>query len=138
MLQYSNKKEVEAKKSNKSVIIVIMPKLRSIGLTEKQKQSVIELLNSDLAELYTLLSKTQKSYWSVVGPQFQILHQLWEEQYQTLTEKIEQTAQRIRALGGSPIATVEEFLKHSTIKDRPGNLPNDFEMSEIENCQRAA
>lgn len=117
-----------------------MLKFRSIGLTDEQKQSVIDLLNKDLADLYSLRIKTQKYYRGVVGSQFRILHQLWEEEYQNLTEKMDQTAERIRALGGTPIATIEEFAKHSTIKDKnqPGNLRNAFVLSKIEDYQRAA
>jgi starvation-inducible DNA-binding protein len=104
-----------------------MPKL-NIGLTEEQREGVIGLLNSDLADLYLLLIKTKKYHWDVVGPQFRSLHQLWEEQYESLTVSIDKTAERVRTLGGYPVGTAEGFLKHSTIKEQPGTLPNANEM----------
>ncbi|MGH2415091.1 MAG: Dps family protein, partial [Microcystaceae cyanobacterium] len=52
-----------------------MPKL-NIGLTQEQRQGVIELLNIDLADMYLLLIKTKKYHWDVVGPQFMTLHKL--------------------------------------------------------------
>ncbi|OKH25600.1 DNA starvation/stationary phase protection protein [Hydrococcus rivularis NIES-593] len=109
-----------------------MPKL-NIGLTEEQRQGVIGLLNIDLADFYLLLIKTKKYHWDVIGPQFRSLHELWEEQYETLTANIDRTAERIRALGGYPIGTAQGFLQHSTIQEQPGTLPtaNDMVMSLV-------
>ena len=39
----------------------------NIGLTEEQRQGVINLLNKDLADAYLLLVKTKKYHWDVVG-----------------------------------------------------------------------
>jgi starvation-inducible DNA-binding protein len=104
-----------------------MPKL-NIGLTEEQREGVIGLLNSDVADLYLLLIKTKKYHWDVIGPQFRTLHQLWEEHYESLTISIDKTAERVRTLGGYPVGTAEGFLKLSTIKEQPGTLPNANEM----------
>ncbi|MBN3887414.1 MAG: Dps family protein [Nostoc sp.] len=95
----------------------------NIGLTEEQRQGVINLLNQDLADAYLLLVKTKKYHWDVVGPQFRSLHQLWEEHYQKLTLNIDALAERIRALGGYPVGTLEGFLKLATLKEHAGNVP---------------
>ncbi len=95
----------------------------NIGLTEEQRQGVIELLNSDLSNAYLLLIKTKKYHWDVVGPQFRSLHLIWEEQYQALTESIDSIAERVRALGGYPVGTAEGFLKYASIKEHSGNIP---------------
>jgi starvation-inducible DNA-binding protein len=107
--------------------VLFMPKL-NIGLSKEQRQGVIELLNVDLADMYLLLIKTKKYHWDVVGPQFRTLHELWEEQYEALTLSIDKTAERVRTLGGYPLGTAEGFLKHSTIKEQPGTLPNASDM----------
>jgi starvation-inducible DNA-binding protein len=95
----------------------------NIGLTEEQRQGVINLLNQDLADAYLLLVKTKKFHWDVVGPQFRSLHELWEEQYQALTETIDSVAERVRALGGYPVGTMEGFLKIASLKEEGGNVP---------------
>ncbi|WP_017314593.1 Dps family protein [Mastigocladopsis repens] len=95
----------------------------NIGLTEEQRQGVINLLNQDLADAYVLLVKTKKFHWDVVGPQFRSLHQIWEEQYQALTETIDSVAERVRALGGYPVGTLEGFLKIASLKEEGGNVP---------------
>ncbi|MBO3457908.1 DNA starvation/stationary phase protection protein [Aetokthonos hydrillicola Thurmond2011] len=100
----------------------------NIGLTQEQRQGVSRLLNQDLADAYLLLVKTKKYHWDVVGPQFRTLHQLWEEHYTALTETIDAIAERVRALGGYPIGTMEGFLKVATLKEHAGNVPTASQM----------
>ncbi|MBD2384047.1 Dps family protein [Cylindrospermum sp. FACHB-282] len=95
----------------------------NIGLTEEQREGVINLLNGDLADAYVLLVKTKKYHWDVVGPQFRTLHELWEEHYEKLTENIDALAERTRALGGYPVGTMEGFLNIATLKEHAGNIP---------------
>ncbi|MGP1371600.1 MAG: Dps family protein [Almyronema sp.] len=100
----------------------------NIGLTEEQRNGVIELLNCDLADAYLLVIKTKKYHWDVVGPQFRTLHELWQEQYEALTLNIDELAERIRALGGYPVGTAEGFLKLATLKEHTNDLPSATEM----------
>ena len=100
----------------------------NIGLTEQQRQGVIELLNKDLADAYLLLVKTKKFHWDVVGPQFLTLHKLWEEHYNVLTVNIDACAERVRALGGYPIGTMKGFLELASLKEHPGDVPMASEM----------
>jgi starvation-inducible DNA-binding protein len=100
----------------------------NIGLSDEQRQGVIDLLNKDLADAYLLLIKTKKYHWDVIGPQFRTLHQLWEEQYQALTLSIDSLAERIRTLGGYPVGTAEGFLQHATISEHSGDVPAATEM----------
>ncbi|MCG6133884.1 MAG: DNA starvation/stationary phase protection protein [Nostoc sp. LLA-1] len=100
----------------------------NIGLTEEQRQGVMELLNRDLADSYVLIVKTKKYHWDVVGPQFRSLHQIWEEQYEKLTLNIDALAERVRALGGYPVGTMESFLKIATLKEYGEHIPLATEM----------
>jgi starvation-inducible DNA-binding protein len=100
----------------------------NIGLTEEQRQGVVELLNRDLSNAYLLLIKTKKYHWDVTGPQFRTLHELWEEHYQALTESIDKIAERVRTLGGYPIGTAEGFLQLATIKEHAGDVPTATQM----------
>lgn len=99
-----------------------MPSI-NIGLSNEQREGVIDLLNHDLADAYLLLVKTKKFHWDVVGPQFLTLHKLWEEHYNTLTENIDEIAERIRTLGGYPIGTMKGFLDYASLGEHPGNVP---------------
>jgi starvation-inducible DNA-binding protein len=100
----------------------------NIGLTDKQRQGVINLLNQDLADTYLLLVKTKKFHWDVVGPQFMTLHKLWETHYEALTINVDLIAERIRTLGGYPVGTMEGFLKICSLKEHPGNIPRATDM----------
>ena len=95
----------------------------NIGLTDKQLQGVIDLLNQDLADSYLLLVKTKKFHWDVVGPQFMTLHRLWQEHYEALTINVDVIAERVRTLGGYPVGTMEGFLKICSLKEHAGNVP---------------
>ena len=100
----------------------------SIGLSEEQRQGVIDLLNADLSDNYLLVIKTKKYHWDVIGPQFRTLHELWQEQYEAISMNIDAIAERVRQLGGYPIGTAKGFLENATIGEDAGNLPNAEEM----------
>ncbi len=100
----------------------------NIGLTDEQRQGVIELLNKDVADAYLLLIKTKKYHWDVIGPQFRTLHQLWEEQYTALTETVDSIAERVRQLGGFPVSTAMEFTRLASIQESPEVIPSATEM----------
>nr|WP_228041177.1 Dps family protein [Nodosilinea sp. LEGE 07088] len=100
----------------------------NIGLSDQQRQGVVGILNQVLADAYLLLIKTKKYHWDVVGPQFRTLHELWKEQYEALTASIDAIAERVRMLNGYPLGTAAAFLKHTSLKEHPGDLPNACEM----------
>ncbi|MEM9806652.1 MAG: Dps family protein [Cyanobacteria bacterium P01_D01_bin.56] len=100
----------------------------NIGLSEEQRQGVVDLLNQDLSDAYLLVIKTKKYHWDVVGPQFRTLHQLWDEHYEIISEAIDAYAERVRMLGGYPVGTAEGFLKHATLREHPGDLPSANDM----------
>lgn len=102
----------------------------NIGLTDEQREGVVDLLNSALADGYLLLVKTKKYHWDVIGPQFMTLHKIWEEHYEALTESIDAYAERIRQLGGYPVGTLEGFLSLTSLTEHPGDLPSATLMLE--------
>ena len=96
----------------------------NIGLSDEQRQGVVELLNTALSDSYLVQIKTKKYHWDVVGPHFRTLHELWEEQYEALAQNIDAIAERVRALGGYPLGTADGFLKNASIREHPGDLPD--------------
>lgn len=102
----------------------------NIGLTEEQRQGVVNLLNCDLSDSYLLIVKTKKYHWDVIGPQFRTLHELWQQHYEAISLNIDAIAERVRQLGGYPIGTAKGFLENATIREHAGDLPNAEEMVE--------
>lgn len=86
------------------------------------KNELIKKLEFVLANSYSLSLKTQNYHWNVVGQNFKPLHELFGEQYEDLSEAIDEIAERIRALGSKVDGSFESFSKLSTIKSGNKNL----------------
>ncbi len=95
----------------------------NIGLNQRQRQAVVEILSRLLADEYLLYTKTRNYHWNVVGPQFNDLHKFFEAQYEAIEEFIDDVAERARTLGGPAVATMAEFLKLARLKEQPGRYP---------------
>lgn len=94
----------------------------NIGLTEDARLSVIRLLSRILADQHLLYIKTRSFHWNLKGPRFEILHEFFEDQYNELEEVIDDTAERIRILGGVAPGTMADFLETGTLKEQPAAL----------------
>jgi len=92
----------------------------NIGISETNLKGSTHLLSTVLANEMILYIKTRKSHWNVAGESFMELHKLFESQYNQLESLIDEVAERIGKLGGKTIGTMNEFLKHSSIKEHPG------------------
>src|SRR5690606_18586067 len=99
-----------------------------IGLTERQREAVVEILNARLSDTVTLYIKTRKYHWNVRGIEFAQLHAFFEEQYDKLAEAMDEIAERVRQLGGIAFGTMEEFLRTTSLKEQPGVNPSAHEM----------
>lgn len=81
----------------------------------KGDRAVAEALLGVLGDSLVLLHKTQGYHWNVVGPLFQPLHQLTEQQYVSLFEAIDVLAERVRALGHLAPFSMSDMLSHAEL-----------------------
>ena len=95
-----------------------------IGITRDNLKKIGEMLNDDLADEYVLLTRTKKYHWNVVDPRFNDLHKFFDEQYEQLSETVDDIAERVRAMGGKTKATLNEFMSSSQIREDPGSYPD--------------
>ncbi len=95
----------------------------NIGLNDKQRSGVVDILNAALADEFVLYTKTRNFHWNVVGPQFNDLHKFFEAQYEELEGFIDDVAERARALGGVALGSMQGFLKHTRLKESTGAPP---------------
>ncbi|HZW14004.1 MAG TPA: Dps family protein [Noviherbaspirillum sp.] len=98
-----------------------------IGISEQERQGIVDGLSRLLADTYTLYLKTHNFHWNVTGPMFQTLHLMFETQYNELALAVDLIAERIRALGSYAPGTYAEFARLSTVKE-PNGVPSAQDM----------
>jgi starvation-inducible DNA-binding protein len=86
-------------------------------MTEK----LTEVLNTQIANWSLLFTKLHNYHWYVKGAQFFTLHLKFEELYTEAALHVDNLAERLLALGGSPVATLYEIIEKATVKDAAGN-----------------
>lgn len=99
----------------------------NIGISQKDRQAVVDGLSRMLADTYTLYLKTHNFHWNVTGPMFQTLHLMFEEQYVELAQAVDLIAERIRSLGSPAPGTYRDFGRLTSIKE-PDGVPSAPEM----------
>ncbi len=92
-------------------------KTMDIGLTDKERATIVDGLSALLADTYSLYLKTHYFHWNVTGPHFNSLHLLFETQYTELWTAVDLLAERIRALGFFAPGTYTQFAKLTSIKE---------------------
>lgn len=100
----------------------------NIGIENKNREAVLQMLGNLLADEYTLYTKTRKYHWNVTGPRFHPLHELFKAQYTQLDVIVDELAERIPQLGGKAAATMEEFNHAARISEDPGQFPDANKM----------
>jgi starvation-inducible DNA-binding protein len=88
----------------------------NIGLDDKQREAITAGLSRLLADSYTLFLMTHNFHWNVVGPHFNSLHNMFEEQYQELFSGVDEIAERIRSLGVEAPGTFKRFEKMASFQ----------------------
>jgi starvation-inducible DNA-binding protein len=97
----------------------------NVGIKEKDREAVVDLLNKLLSDEFMLYTKTRKFHWNVTGPRFHDLHKFFESLYEELDHIIDDVAERARSLGGHAFGTFAEYLKSARLKENPGKNPNE-------------
>lgn len=95
------------------------------------KEKVSTVLNKQIANWGVLFVKLHNYHWYVKGPQFFTLHEKFEELYNESATNIDELAERLLALKGSPVATMKEFLETSSIKEAPGGQDAEAMVAEL-------
>ncbi|NRD76284.1 DNA starvation/stationary phase protection protein [Bacillus sp. BRMEA1] len=98
---------------------------------------LISLLNKQIANWSVLYMKLHNFHWYVKGEQFFTLHAKFEEFYNEAGLHVDELAERLLAIGGSPVATMKECLELASVQEAAGSesaqqmvqaIINDFSM----------
>jgi starvation-inducible DNA-binding protein len=92
----------------------------NIGISQENREAISAGLSRLLADSYTLYLKTHNYHWNVTGPQFNTLHQMFEEQYTELAAAVDEIAERIRALGVRAPGSYKEYAALTNIEESIG------------------
>jgi len=98
-----------------------MPHTR-IDLSARTRTAATKLLNARLADALDLESATKQAHWNVKGPQFIALHKLFDELHSNVEEHVDTIAERITALGGIALGTVQAAARSSSLKPYPEDI----------------
>ncbi len=93
-------------------------------------EKLIGSVNKQIANWTVLYTKLHNFHWYVKGPQFFTLHTKFEELYNEASVHIDELAERLLALEGKPIATLQESLNEASVKEAEGKETAE-EMVEI-------
>lgn len=86
---------------------------------KKSNPPIHDLLNTMVATQAVYIFKLYQRHFYVKGPQFFTLHEKFEELYEEATEAFDEIAERLLAIGGHPYSTLQEFLDHSQLEEKP-------------------
>lgn len=87
-----------------------MTTLNSIGLETKKAQELANQLNNLLANFQLYYQNLRGIHWNIKGKNFFDLHAKFEELYDDANVKVDEIAERILTLGGTPLHTFDDYL----------------------------
>ncbi|MDJ0919502.1 MAG: DNA starvation/stationary phase protection protein Dps [Henriciella sp.] len=73
-----------------------------LGLADNARKTSIALLQAVLIDTLELRLTVKQAHWTVRGPRFQQLHELFDSFVAPLDQEIDEIAERIATLGGIP------------------------------------
>ena len=91
--------------------------INQIGLEKTDASEIIEKLNNLLSSYHMYYINVRGYHWNVKGEHFFTLHPKFEELYTVLQIQIDEIAERILTLGGTPLHAYSDFAQHTSISE---------------------
>ncbi|KAB2330593.1 Dps family protein [Bacillus mesophilum] len=80
-------------------------------------EKLYSALNVQISNWSVLYTKLHRYHWYVKGPNFFALHAKFEELYNEAANVVDEAAERLLAIGGKPVSTMQEYLNTSTLTE---------------------
>jgi starvation-inducible DNA-binding protein len=90
------------------------------GIKKEGADAIVSKLSGLLADLQIFYANMRGFHWNIKGKSFFMLHQKFEDQYDYLADKVDEVAERILMLDGTPENNFSHYLKISSIKEVSG------------------
>lgn len=84
--------------------------------TQDYKTTIAKDLNALLSDTQIYNMNLRGLHWNIKGKNFFLLHEKYEELYNEADEMIDEIAERILAIGSSPLHTFEDYLAHKNLE----------------------
>ncbi len=81
------------------------------GMKTDSAEQVTALLQDRLNSLNDLALTLKHAHWNVIGPNFIAVHTMLDPQVEGVRAMVDETAERIATLGGSPVGTPGALVK---------------------------
>ncbi len=81
------------------------PRFTVPGMDEETAVDVIGVLDARMTGLLDLSLTLKHVHWNVVGPNFVAVHEMLDPQVDAVREMVDEIAERIATLGGTPVGT---------------------------------
>ena len=97
-----------------------MKTLDYLNLDKKNVQNVVEALQVLLADFQVYYTNLRGFHWEIKGRGFFVLHEKFESMYNDAAAKVDEIAERILMLGGSPENKFSGYLKVARVPEVSG------------------
>lgn len=94
-----------------------MSKQANIGLKPEKTKEIATILGVYLADLHVLAAKTKAFHWNIIDSNFFALHEKLDDHHNGLQESIDDTAERVRAIGELSPVTLKHYLEITQLKE---------------------
>ena len=91
-------------------------KTNLLGLPVEESAALVDDLNILLANFQTYYQNLRGIHWNIRGKRFFDLHVKFEELYNDAQLKIDMIAERVLTIGGTPLHTFEDYVKHNQLE----------------------
>jgi len=83
-------------------------------------RSLTDVLNKQVANWSVLYMKLHHYHWFVKGTEFFTLHSKFEELYNEAAANVDELAERLLMIGGTPVSTLKACLEKASIQEATG------------------
>ena len=101
-----------------------------MSLPEKKRIELISMLNKTLASVADLQIQLKHAHWNIKGANFIALHKLFDELHEEAEEHADVVAERVMALGGTALGTIQDIVKNTGLRVLPTNIFTYIELIE--------
>ena len=100
-------------------------------LPQRLRNTLLPLLNQQLADTFDLYSQVKQAHWNVKGMDFIQLHLLFDQIASSVIEHVDLIAERATALGGTALGTTRMAAATSHLPEYPAEIVEGKQVLEV-------